>query len=186
MFRSRVLSQVLTSTWLVSLAAASSGCGIDLPDPDTVEQVVLRISVVPSEVRCIRITVLGTGRTVTRELEATGGISFQQSFTGLPLGLVTFTGEAFPAACSSVTKSTVPAWVSETVPVSIVLGRIANVDLTMVRNGRAKVSLGFSDEPACSAAGAACLSATECCSRACVARRCAAPDGGALADAQSP
>ena len=40
-----------------------------LPEEEEVEQVVLRIAEVPSDVRCIRVTAAGPGRTVEREIE---------------------------------------------------------------------------------------------------------------------
>ena len=98
-----------------------------------------------------------------------------QSLSGLPLGSVTFIGEAFTAECSAVSKSTIAAWSSQPVEVSIVLGRLANVELVMVRNGRAKVDITFTEEGACTKTGAACRIASECCSSKCTQGVCAAP-----------
>jgi hypothetical protein len=161
-------------------AVAGAGCGaLEAPAPDGVGQAMLAIAVVPAEVRCVRITAAGSGRTLVRELDVVGGTALTQSLSGLPLGSVTVLGEAFPGACDAVTKSTIPTWVSDPVDVSVVLGRSSTIELTMVRNGRAKIDVSFSDEPACSAAGAACLSAAECCSHACTAHVCAGSDAGA-------
>lgn len=168
------MSKLLVSAPIIlSLALAGSGCGLE-PEEDGVEQVRLNISVVPAEVRCVRITATGPGRTLVRELEATGGMSLSRPLTGLPLGTVTFLGEAFPSLCASVTKSTNAAWISEPVVASVALGRSSTVDLTMVRNGRAKVDVAFTEEPACTAPGGACLSNAECCSGKCVQKACAA------------
>jgi hypothetical protein len=168
----------------LSLAALGlGGCELGMPETDGIEQIALRIAVVPMDVRCVRITAAGPGRTMVREIEATAGEMLTRSLSGLPLGPVTVLGEAFPAACSAVTKSTIPAWVSEPVDVSIVLGRSVTVDLAMVRNGRAKVDVSWSDEPTCSAGGLACQSNAECCSRSCVQHACAAVgDGGTSED----
>ena len=62
------------------------------------------------------------------------------------------------------------------VVVSIVLGRLASVDLVMVRNGRAKVDITFTEEGACTKAGATCRIASECCSRKCTEGLCAAAE----------
>jgi hypothetical protein len=63
--------------------------------------------------------------------------------------------------------------------VSVSLSHIASVQLTMHRNGRAKVTIDFPDEPICSPEGAACATASTCCSRACSKGVCKAiPDGG--------
>ena len=148
------------------------------PSPGEVEQVRLYIGEVPADVRCVRITAAGTGRTVERELDVTGGTALSENLSGLPVGTVTFTGEAFAAACSGVTKSTIGAWASAPVQASIVLGRLTTVELVMVRNGRARVGVTFTDEPACTALGAACRVNSECCSKECAAGVCA-PGGDA-------
>jgi hypothetical protein len=143
-----------------------------VPSADEVEQVRLYIGEVPADVRCVRITAAGTGRTVERELEVTGGTALSESLSGLPIGTVTFIGEAFAAACSGVTKATVAPWASAPVQASIVLGRLTTVDLVMVRNGRAKVDVTFTEEAACTALGAACRVNSECCSKRCTAGAC--------------
>jgi len=181
--------QFKKSLFAVALVAVGlAGCGgMEVPAPDGVGQAMLAIAVVPAEVRCVRITAAGTGRTLVRELDVTGGMPLMQSLSGLPLGSVSVLGEAFPGACDAVTKSTIPTWVSDPVDVSVVLGRQSTIELTMVRNGRAKIDVSFSDEPACSAAGTACLGAAECCSHTCTAHVCAGSDGGASeGDAAGP
>ena len=141
-------------------------------------QAVLHITAVPEDVQCLRITAAGPGRSVAKEIEANGTAALSQNLTGLPLGTVVFTGEAFPSACSAVSKSTIAAWASESVEASIVLGRLASVDLVMARNGRAKVDVTFQDEAACTAVGAACRVAGECCSKRCLDHLCASADAG--------
>jgi len=153
------------------------------PDPtaDEVEQVRLYIGEVPVDVRCVRIIAEGTGRTVVRELDVTGGTALTESLSGLPIGTVTFTGEAFAPACSGVTRATIGGWASAPVQVSIVLGRLSNVELVMVRNGRAKVDVTFTEEAACTALAAACRVNSECCSKRCTGGLCV-PGGDAGAE----
>ena len=151
------------------------------PSADEVEQVRLYIGEVPVDVRCVRVTVEGAGRTVVRELDVTGGTALTESLSGLPIGTVTFTGEAFAPACSAVTKATVGAWASAPVQSSIVLGRLTTVELVMVRNGRAKVDVTFTEEAACTALGAACRVNSECCSKKCTGAVCV-PGGDAGAE----
>lgn len=185
----------LVSFVLVTLAA---GCGLygshpaddsllpprssgpSSPSASDIEQVRLYIGEVPTDVRCVRITVEGAGRSVVRELDVTGGTELSESLSGLPIGTVTFLGEAFAAACTAVTKATIAAWASAPVQASIVLGRLTTVELTMVRNGRARVEVTFTEEAACTALGAACRVNTECCSKRCSAGACiAGGDAGA-------
>jgi hypothetical protein len=135
-------------------------------------QAMLRVAMVPDEVKCIRITAEGAARTEEREIDAVAGAMLAETLTGLPLGSVKFTGEAFATACTSVSKSTIAAWASEPVLVSVVFGRLANVDLVMARNGRAKVEVSFEDEAACTPLGMACRVASECCSKRCLGQIC--------------
>jgi hypothetical protein len=144
------------------------------PAADELGQAVLNITAVPEDVKCVRITAAGPGRSVSKEIDANGTGALSQTLTGLPLGTVDFTGEAFPAACTAVAKTTIAAWASEAVQASIVLGRLANVDLVMARNGRAKVDVTFQDEAACTAIAGECRLASECCSKRCVDHVCTA------------
>lgn len=116
-------------------------------------QVLLAIAAVPSDVACIRVSATGAGRTVSRELSVTPGATVNESFAGLPVGTVTFLAEAFAGSCEAVTKTTISSWISDPAPISVVLGRIASVDLTLRRNGRAKVSIGFEEGDAGTADG---------------------------------
>ncbi|HEY0709980.1 MAG TPA: hypothetical protein VGG33_24415, partial [Polyangia bacterium] len=127
------------------------------------------------DVQCIRITAAGAARTEEREIDAVAGAMVAETLTGLPLGSVKFLGEAFAAACTSVSKSTIAAWASEPVTASVVLGRLANVDLVMARNGRAKVDVSFEEEAACTPLGATCRVASECCSKRCLGQTCVPP-----------
>ena len=119
---------------------------------------VLELTQAPAEVRCVRVTAVGS-RTVVRSFETMGGQSTQFEMNGLPLGLVTFTGEAFDSTCGMVTMSSVPGWVSDPVPVTLTTGSKPTVMLTMRRNGRATVSVDFADETNCMMPGKFCFAA---------------------------
>jgi hypothetical protein len=182
---SHVSSRSVLPPALLVVGLGLSACSLYGTEPPPsrgagdVEQVVLKITEVPADVRCVRISAAGETRTVVREVESTGGATLTESLTGLPIGTVVFTGEAFTAACTSVTKSTVAPWASAPVEASIVVGRLSTVELSMVRNGRAKVEVTFTDEAACTATGAECRINSECCSRKCSAGACVVTDAGA-------
>ena len=164
---------------LLALAALPLLLACDEAPPDTGPvQALLTIDSIPEDVRCLRVTATGPGRTSVRELAVESGKAFVESFRGLPLGRVEFSAEAFARTCDDVTASTIPGWVSDPVVESIVAGRLANVALVMQRNGRAKVKIGFSDEPLCSAGGVACASSSECCSGTCSRSICTGGDAG--------
>jgi hypothetical protein len=83
---------------------------------------------------------------VVRDLEVVEGQSVVESMSGLPVGQVVFQAQAYAQTCDSVTKSTVPSWVSDEVPVNVTLSSTKSVSLTLYHNGRAKVSVGFDPE----------------------------------------
>jgi hypothetical protein len=143
-------------------------------------QIVLAITAVPSDVTCVRLTAAGPGRTVTREVDVMPGAEVSEAFGGLPLGTLDFLGEAFPGACTAVTKATIPSWASDPVQAAVVLGRIATIALTLHRNGRAKITVDFADEAACQPIASTCLTSAQCCTGTCTRAVCQpTPDAAA-------
>ena len=114
--------------------------------PGSVEQVPLHIEDVPADVACLRITATGASREVVHDLDVTVGQSVSESFAGLPVGTVVFQAAAYSQTCDNVTKSTVPSWISDEVSVTVSLTHSTSVSLTLYRNGRAKVTIGFDPE----------------------------------------
>ena len=53
---------------------------------------------------------------------------------------------AYSQVCTSVTKSTVPTWLSDEKKVTLVQGKSSSVTLTLYKNGRAKVTVDFADQ----------------------------------------
>ncbi len=115
------------------------------PASDT-EQVQLRIENVPPEVACLHLGASGASRDVVRELAVVEGQSVVEPMGGLPIGKVVFQAQAYAQTCDSVTKSTIPTWVSDQVSVNVTLSQSKSVSLTLYRNGRAKVTVGFDRE----------------------------------------
>lgn len=130
--------------------ATSAGCEGDQPGVSDTEvaQVSLSISEIPDGIACLRVSGIGASRSVVRNLTATPGAAINESFSGLPVGSVTFRAEAFAAACDDVTRSSIPTWVSMDEEVNVSLTRSTSVELSLYRNGRARVSLSFVDESA--------------------------------------
>src|SRR3954470_5475870 len=159
------------------LCVLLAACQPASPPPEEA-QALLTIATVPPDVACIRITAAGPGRTVEREIGVSPGATISESFSGLPLGTVAFKGEAFPADCASVSKTTVPGWASEPEMVAIVLGKLTTVALTLNRNGRGKVTVDFNGEPVCTVTGGECVAGGACCSKACSKGVCVERDAG--------
>jgi hypothetical protein len=122
------------------------GCDGNSAGAAPVEQVTLHIEDVPEDVACLRITATGTSRQVVRDLDVTLGQSVSEAFSGLPIGTVVFQAAAYSQTCDKASKSTVPAWISDEVSVTVSLSHSTSVSLTLYRNGRAKVTVGFDPE----------------------------------------
>jgi alpha-tubulin suppressor-like RCC1 family protein len=106
----------------------------------------LAITEVPTDTRCIRITVSGS-RQVVRDFTVIPGAAAAFSLGQLPLGPATFLGEAFSPVCPQVAAGTAPGWVSDPAPAVVATNPPVQVTLTMRRNGRASVVIDFLDEP---------------------------------------
>lgn len=102
------------------------------------------ITNVPSDVGCIEIAVTGN-RTVDRKYDVSPGASSVLSMSGLPVGSVTFVAQAFQGACSTITSTSVPTWLSDALSVTLVSAVNTDVKLALRRNGKASVSVDFDD-----------------------------------------
>jgi len=133
---------------LLALATliAMPGCDDTQPGATETGELLLSVSAIPENVACIRVTITGEFRDVVGDFTVAQGDTLTQSFTGLPVGAVVFSANAYSQACTSVTKSTVPMWVSEDKTVNIVQGKSSTVTLTLFKNGRAKVTVEFGDQ----------------------------------------
>ncbi len=113
---------------------------------DESAQALLSLAPIPDNVTCVRVTVAGDFRSSVNDFDVVPGDTFSQALTGLPVGAVVFSANAYAAACTSVTKSTIPMWISDEKTVNLVQGKSSSVTLTLYKNGRAKVSVEFADQ----------------------------------------
>ncbi|APR88638.1 Multiple EGF-like-domain protein 3 precursor [Minicystis rosea] len=134
----------------------------------------IAISQVPFDgsVGCIAVTATGN-HVVTRSVDVSPGQSTVFDMNGLPVGTVSFLGNAYQGPCAAVTPASSPTWISDAVLASVNNVQPVMVHLTMHRSGKADVDVDFEDEPTCRADGAPCLVGAECCSQSCVAGACA-------------
>jgi len=132
---------------VVAIGSALVACSS--PNPDAEEGLgvaTAAVTNVPADVSCIAITVTGN-RVAERKFDVSTGASSILAMTGLPVGAVTFVGNAYPTACSAVTSSSLPTWVSDPVSASLSAGVDAKVTLPLRRNGSSTVSVDFDDGP---------------------------------------
>ncbi len=143
---------VFSSTRLaaaLALLALSVGAGCDNDQsatPEETGQVMLSVGEIPDGVTCVRVTAAGEFRSVVSDFVVAPGETLSEALTGLPVGSVVFSANAYAAACTSVTKSTIPMWISDSKTVNLVQGRSSSVTLTLYKNGRAKVTVEFADQ----------------------------------------
>jgi YVTN family beta-propeller protein len=141
-FRERTRAAIALSLLAAGAAVACSPLG---GGGDHVGRVQIAITDVPADVHCLRITAAGDTRTVVVVHDVSPAQSAVFALNGLPVGVVTFTGEAFGGSCAAVNDTTIPDWISDPVEAAISSGQVTPVALRLHRNGRASVSVGFDD-----------------------------------------
>jgi hypothetical protein len=108
--------------------------------------VFLSTTVVPSDVRCLVLSVSAVGSTVTRSFDMTPSQATSLTATGLPIGSATLTEAAYNAACSQVTAQTPLTWVSDAaVVVQLGAGQTTSVSIVLRRAAGAVISTTFAD-----------------------------------------
>jgi hypothetical protein len=125
--------------------ALVSGCAAQF-DGDEEGQAVAQITNVPSQIACIRINIKGATRNVERKFSVSAGQSATLTMSGLPTGEVTFTGDAFPQLCSSVSSSTAPSWSSDPTTVVLWAGSMSTVSLKFQRTSNVTVTVDFVED----------------------------------------
>jgi hypothetical protein len=145
------VSNILPSTCLAALmsmaALAGPGCDSDhAAQPDETGQAMLSLDAIPDNVTCVRVTAAGEFRSSVSDFDVVPGATLSEALTGLPVGAVVFSADAYSVACTSATKSTIPMWISDEKTVNLVQGRSSSVTLTLYKNGRAKVTVEFADQ----------------------------------------
>ncbi|MFT3926344.1 MAG: hypothetical protein QM778_27610 [Myxococcales bacterium] len=140
---------LLATAMLLSMGTV--GCadlsGSDAQD-DNQEQLgtaTLSLTKAPADAQCLRVSVQGSARSLTKLLPLTNGQSSIFRLEGLPVGLTSFTGEAFNAPCAGVFTNSVRSWYSEPVQAQVKVSPAVHVVLEMIRNGRAEVAVDFND-----------------------------------------
>jgi hypothetical protein len=146
-FRTASSSTILGASLALLSLTAISGCD-ESATRDSLEtgQALLSLAAIPDDVSCIRVTAAGEFRSSISDFDVVPGETLSQPLTGLPVGPVVFSANAYSGACTTVTKSTIPMWLSDEKTVTIVQGKSSSVTLTLYKNGRAKVTVEFADQ----------------------------------------
>jgi hypothetical protein len=138
-----VLNQIRNWALLGALVACSSNGQAGSSD-GPVGQARISIQEVPQDVLCVQIVAAGSANT-SRPFDVVPGEGSVFTLNGLPLGEVSFSGEAFPTACAQLADGAA-TWVADPVVATLLAGVVADVALTMHRNGQAAVAVDFVGE----------------------------------------
>jgi hypothetical protein len=128
------------------VAASFLACSSDRLSED-VGQAEVAITNSPADASCLRITVQGS-RSDVRSFPLSSGSKAVFRLNALPVGLDTFSAEAFPVACNAINAGVAPTWISEPVTEKVTAGRVSHVALLMIHNGGATVGVDFDEDNA--------------------------------------
>jgi hypothetical protein len=146
--------EIEMQTRIVNLLMGTVGIGLlscsatDAQDEPTQDERLgearIALTNAPDDAACLRITTSGE-RTDTRTFGLTPGENAVFVLKGLPVGNVTFVGDAFGVACEDLIEGVSPSWYSEPVAARLRAGVAKHVALHMIHNGKASVGVDFDD-----------------------------------------
>ena len=84
----------------------------ETPAADDLATVVLELTSVPFDVRCVRVVVTGNEK-VIRTFEVNPGFPASLTLIGLPIGNATVYPESFNVSCADIGPTTAPTWVGQ-------------------------------------------------------------------------
>ena len=152
----------------LAVLGAAVGC-TDLPSteptPDDTGRVEFALVMVPTDVQCITITATGS-RVRQQDFIVVPAQTSVLAMNGLPVGAVTFSGQAFNGPCGGGgPMGPSPTYVADPVTAQINATGVTSLALNMRRNGQASISVDFETGGMCGVAGAACspTSPNACC-----------------------
>jgi hypothetical protein len=152
---------------LALLAAGAWSCGRS-PIGTSLEHepasVVLELKEAPADILCIVVTIAGSREEKRRlDVPADGPASFV--LRRLPIGLVVFSAEAHPTACSNLSEAAEPTWSGGPVSAQLKAGPNGTILIQMFPAVRAGVTIRFDGGagPTCAQAGYACATTADCC-----------------------
>jgi hypothetical protein len=135
---------LLTALGLIGASACGTDSVTDNSDAEGVGEMEVALTNAPGDVSCVRVAVVGS-RSDVRKFDVSPGKKASFSLTGLPVGVVSVSADAFSVACSKVVTGADPTWYSEAVGAKLRAGIVEHVALAMIHNGRASVGVDFND-----------------------------------------
>jgi hypothetical protein len=157
MWNERLRNGVVGAALLVAVGCSNADTDSHPEDTGRVE---FALVIVPTDVQCIQLVATGT-RVRQQNFDVTPGQASVLSMNGLPVGSVTFTGQAFAGGCAGGPTMPSPTYVADPVTAQINATGVTALTLNMRRNGMASISVDF--EGTCAPAGTTCSATTVCC-----------------------
>ncbi len=131
---------------ILSIMALTAGCAASPANPEEVGTVHLAIAKVPSDAGCLRVSATAES-TYTQAFDLIAGSSPTLAMLNVPARATTFEGQAFSGACSAVTETTRPTWVSDPVTATVIAYSSIHVSLKMHHSGETDVSVDWVSAP---------------------------------------
>lgn len=135
---------VMTALGLLGAAACGTQSPNDTASEEAVGEIDVALTNAPSDVSCVRVSVVGS-RTDVRKFDLAAGKKASFTLTGLPVGNVSVSADAFPLACNKVVSGVEATWYSESVGAKLKAGIVEHVALSMIHNGKASVGVDFNE-----------------------------------------
>lgn len=143
--RERIMRKRTITVGILSFAAGSAlvNCSsYEDGDSEALGEVEVALTNAPSDVSCLVVEVAGK-RTDERAFEVTLGKKQVFQMSGLPVGRVKVSADAYGVKCAELSEKVAPTWHSEAVSARISADRVTKVSLSMVHNGQAQVAIDF-------------------------------------------
>lgn len=131
--------------WLICCTLALAACGST--QDDGLATATFDIQQAPSDAVCVQVTVTGATRAVTKGFTLTQGQSTASlTASGLPIGAVVISGNAYNVLCGQVNGSTQATWLVNPVAATFTAAGPNNASLVLTRNGQATLGFDFQDD----------------------------------------
>jgi hypothetical protein len=101
-FRNVSSSTRYAATFALLATLAGAGCDGDLPpQPEETGRAMLSLGTIPEDVNCVRVTAAGEFRSSVSDFDVVPGDTLAEALTGLPVGAVVFSANAYAGACTA-------------------------------------------------------------------------------------
>ena len=131
------------------VALVVGGCQNEAPPDDDGGRISLIIAAAPAGVGCVGVTVTGSTRSTTRQVEITTGVDTTTTLSALPTGAVSISANAFAETCTDLTSASNATWTSDAVMATLPAGATVPIQLVMRQGGRISLSIAWDTGETC-------------------------------------